>query len=226
MPNSKLVDDAMLSRRSIRAFLPTAVPRDEITDILRAAARAPSGTNMQPWKVYVVTGDSKDRLSSAVLAAHNDPVFERDYVYNYYPSPMHEPYVSRRRTVGWGLYSLLGIEKGDKEKMHIQHGRNYTFFDAPIGMIFTIDAKLEIGSWLDYGMFLQNIMTAARGRGLDTCPQAAFAPFHKAIRAELNICDDEVVVCGMALGHADMDAVENTLISEREEVEAFTTFMD
>ena len=181
---------------------------------------------MQPWKVYATSGKSKDKLSSAVLSAHNDPDFERDYVYNYYPSPMHEPYVSRRRAVGWGLYSLLGIEKGDKEKMHAQHGRNYTFFDAPVGLIFTIDEKLEIGSWLDYGMFLQNIMTAARGRGLDTCPQAAFAPFHKVIKSELNIPDDEVVVCGMALGHADMSVIENSLVSDREDVDSFTMFLD
>ena len=226
MKNSEIVDDAMLSRRSLRAFLPTPVPDAEIKEILRVAARAPSGTNMQPWKVYVVSGESKSKLGSAVLAAHNNPAFERDYVYNYYPSPMHEPYISRRRTVGWGLYSLLGIEKGDKEKMHSQHGRNYTFFDAPVGLIFTIDEKLEIGSWLDYGMFLQNIMTAARGRGLDTCPQAAFAPFHKVIKSELNIPEDEVVVCGMALGHADMTRRENTLVSEREDVDSFTTFFD
>lgn len=226
MTNAAIVDKAMTSRRSMRAFLPEAVAQSEIESILDVAARAPSGTNMQPWKVYVVTGDSKAQLSEAVLKAHNDPEFEHDYVYQYYPSPMHEPYISRRRAVGWGLYSLLGIEKGDKKKMHAQHGRNYTFFDAPVGMIFTIDEKLEIGSWLDYGMFLQNIMTAARGRGLHTCPQAAFAPFHKVIRPVLNIPDDEVVVCGMALGFADMNAIENTLVSEREPASAFTTYLD
>ena len=226
MTDFKIVDQAIASRRSLRAFLPTPVERSDIEEILRVSARAPSGTNMQPWKVYVVTGDSKDKLSRTVLAAHNDSNFNHDYVYQYYPSPMHEPYISRRRAVGWGLYSLLGIEKGDKEKMHAQHGRNYTFFDAPVGMIFTIDEKLEIGSWLDYGMFLQNIMTAARGRGLDTCPQAAFAPFHKVIRPVLNIPDDEVVVCGMALGHADKDAIENSLVSEREPLEGFATFLD
>jgi len=224
MTKSKFVDEAILSRRSLRAFLPTEVSKDEIEEILSVASRAPSGTNMQPWRVYVVTGHAKQKLSDAVLAAHDDPEFEREQVYQYYPSPLHEPYISRRREVGWGLYSLLGIEKGDKQKMHVQHGRNYTFFDAPVGLIFTIDESLEIGSWLDYGMFLQNIMTAARGRGLDTCPQAAFAPFHKVIRSELDIADSEVVICGMALGYGDDSAVENSLITPRVEVKEFTTF--
>lgn len=225
-PESKIVDEAIESRRSLRAFLPTPVPQDEVAEILRVSARAPSGTNMQPWKVYVTTGVAKEKLSKAVLMAHNDPEFKHDYVYQYYPSPLHEPYISRRRAVGWGLYSLLGIEKGDKEKMHAQHGRNYTFFDAPVGMIFTIDEKLEIGSWLDYGMFLQNIMTAARGRGLDTCPQAAFAPFHKVIRPVLDVPENEVIICGMALGYPDMDAIENTLVSEREPLDSFVQFID
>lgn len=181
---------------------------------------------MQPWKVWVTTGETKAKLSAAVLAAHNDPAFEHDYVYQYYPAPLFEPFLSRRRTVGWGLYNLLGIEKGDKQKMHIQHGRNYTFFDAPVGLIFTIHQNLEIGSWLDHGMFLQNVMTAARGRGLDTCPQAAFAPFHKVIRPVLGIPAEEIVVCGMALGHADMTAIENTLVTDREPLESFATFLD
>jgi len=226
MTDFKTVDDALLSRRSLRAFLPTPIEREEVAEILRVAARAPSGTNMQPWKVHVLTGAPKQALSEAVLAAHNDPDYPRQQAYDYYPSPLFEPYISRRRHVGWGLYSLLGIERGEKEKMHAQHGRNYTFFDAPVGMIFTIDERLEIGSWLDYGMFLQNIMTAARARGMDTCPQAAFAPFHTVIRDVLDIPKQEVVICGMALGYADMEAPENTLISEREPVSAFTTFHD
>ena len=171
-------------------------------------------------------GESLARLSKAVLTAHNDPDYERDYVYKYYPDKFPEPYLSRRRAVGWGLYNLLGIEKGDKEKMHAQHGRNYNFFDAPVGLVFTIDNALEIGSWLDYGMFLQNIMVAARGRGMDTCPQAAFAPFHKVMRPVLDIPDNEVVVCGMALGYADHSAIENTLISERAALDQFVTFLD
>jgi len=218
-------DKIIASRRSIRGFLPKEVPLDLIEQILKTSARAPSGTNMQPWKVYVATGNALQKLSNAVLAAHNDPQFERDYAYKYYPDQFSEPYLSRRRKVGWDLYGLLGIERGEQEKMHRQHGRNYTFFDAPVGMIFTIDEELQIGSWLDYGMFLQNIMISARGHGLDTCTQAAFAPFQHVIRQQLDIPGSEVVICGLSLGYADMNLVENSLQTERAAVAEFARFV-
>ncbi|MGD9835660.1 MAG: nitroreductase [Piscinibacter sp.] len=220
------VDEAITSRRSIRAFLPTPVPRETIEDILRVAARAPSGTNTQPWKVHVLTGAAKERLSAAIKAAFDDPVERARHSeeYAYYPTQWQPPYIDRRRKVGWDLYGLLGIGKTDKERMHAQHGRNYAFFDAPVGLIFTIDRVMQQGSWLDYGMFLQNIMVAARGRGLDTCPQAAFTQFHRIIEAQLGLEPDEMVVCGMSLGLADPDAVENTLVTEREPVAGFTRF--
>ena len=223
-PDSTETDQVISSRHSIRGFLPKAVETSTVEQILKTAARAPSGTNMQPWKAYVATGDALKRLSSAVLAAHNDPDFKRKQSYKYYPERFVEPYLSRRRKVGWDLYGLISIEKGDKEKMHRQHGRNYVYFDAPVGMIFTIDETLEIGSWLDYGMFLQSIMISARGHGLDTCVQAAFAPFHEIIRPELNIPDSEVVICGMSLGYADMKLPENSLISERSPLSDFVSF--
>ena len=223
---SNPVDDAIGSRRSIRAFLPTPVPRRTVEEILAVSSRAPSGTNMQPWKVRVVTGAAKDRLAAAVRGAFLDHRDEHAQEYKYYPDRFPEPYLTRRRKVGWDLYGLLGIGKGDTERMRLQHARNHAFFDAPVGMIFTIDRVLEIGSWLDYGMFLENIMVAARGRGLDTCPQAAFAPFHQVIRAELDIPESEIVICGMSLGHADPDAVENRLVTERAPVEEFTTFYE
>jgi nitroreductase len=134
--------------------------------------------------------------------------------------------VDRRRKVGWDLYSLLGIGKADKARMHAQHARNYVFFDAPVGLIFTIDRVMQQGSWLDYGMFLQSVMVAARARGLDTCPQAAFTQFHRIISQELNLPPEEMVVCGMALGYADPKAVENTLVTEREPVSGFARFME
>ncbi len=223
---TQAVDDAITSRRSIRAFLPTPVPQQTITDILRVAARAPSGTNTQPWKVHVLTGAAKDRLGAAIKAAFDDPAERARHTeeYAYYPTEWRSPYVDRRRKVGWDLYGLLGIGKTDKVRMHAQHGRNYAFFDAPVGLIFTIDRVMQQGSWLDYGMFLQNIMVAARARGLDTCPQAAFTQFHRIIERELGLGADEIVVCGMSLGHADPQAVENTLVTEREPVEAFTRF--
>lgn len=223
---SRAVDEAITSRRSIRAFLPTPVPRETIEDILRVAARAPSGTNTQPWKVHVLTGAAKARLSAAIRAAFDDPEERARHSeeYAYYPTQWQPPYIDRRRKVGWDLYGLLGIGKTDKERMHAQHGRNYAFFDAPVGLIFTIDRVMQQGSWLDYGMFLQNIMVAARARGLDTCPQAAFTQFHRIIEAQLGLGPDEMVVCGMSLGHADPDAIENTLVTEREPVAGFTTF--
>jgi nitroreductase len=224
----RAVDAAITSRRSIRAFLPTPVAREDVEAILEVAARAPSGTNTQPWRVHVLTGAAKARLSDRILAAYADPAESRAHVeeYAYYPREWVSPFVDRRRKVGWDLYALLGLTRDNKAGMAAQHGRNYRFFDAPVGMIFTIDRVMEQGSWLDYGMFLQNIMVAARGRGLDTCPQAAFTQFHRIIAEELGLSDKEMIVCGMALGYADPDKVENTLVTEREPVSAFTRFLD
>lgn len=222
------VDAAITSRRSIRAFLPTPVPRETVEQILAVAARAPSGTNTQPWQVHVLTGAALQRLSARVLAAFDDPGERATHSeeYAYYPEQWRSPYIERRRKVGWDLYSLLGIGKADKERMHRQHGRNYAFFDAPVGLIFTIDRVMRQGSWLDYGMFLQNVMVAARGRGLDTCPQAAFTQFHRIIADELSLSPEQMVVCGMSLGHADPAAVENQLVTEREPVAGFARFLD
>lgn len=222
------VDAAITSRRSIRAFLPTPVERATIEDILRVASRAPSGTNTQPWQVWVLTGARRQRLSQRILAVHDDPQERALHTeeYAYYPKVWQSPYIDRRRKVGWDLYGLLGIGKADKVRMHAQHGRNYAFFDAPVGLIFTIDRVMEVGSWLDYGMFLQNIMIAARARGLDTCPQAAFTQFHRIIADELGLPPQQMVVCGMSLGYADPAAVENTLVSEREPVAGFARFLE
>lgn len=222
------VDAAITSRRSIRAFLPTPVARADIEQILAVSARAPSGTNTQPWKVYVLTGAAKARLSDAILAAHNDPALSRQHTeeYHYYPREWVAPFIDRRRKVGWDLYALLGLTRENKAGMAAQHGRNYRFFDAPVGFIFTIDRVLEQGSWLDYGMFLENIMVAARGRGLDTCPQAAFTQYHKIIAEQLELPANETVVCGMALGVADPAKIENSLITEREPIAAFVQFLE
>ncbi|HWI11887.1 MAG TPA: nitroreductase [Burkholderiaceae bacterium] len=225
---TEAVDTAIRTRRSLRAFLPTPVPRETIAAILAVAARAPSGTNTQPWKVYVLTGKAKTELSRKIAAVYDDPAERAKHSdeYDYYPTEWKSPFIDRRRKVGWDLYGLLDIAKTDKARMHAQHRRNYEFFDAPVGLIFTIDRVLRQGSWLDYGMFLQSIMVAARGRGLDTCPQAAFMQFHRIITEHVGASADEQVVCGMSLGHADPDAIENTLVTEREPVEAFTRFLD
>lgn len=223
-----IVDRAIVSRRSVRAFLPQPVTRATIEQILTVAARAPSGSNVQPWKVVVLTGAAKQRLGDAIVAVASDPSRRGEIgePHRYYPARWTEPYLSRRRKIGWDLYGLLGIARDDRQRMQAQHLRNYRFFDAPVGMIFVIDRLLERGSWLDLGMFMQNIMTAARARGLDTCPQAAFAPFHRVIERELALPENELAVCGMALGRADMSRVENGLTTERAPVESFTRFLE
>ena len=222
------VDAAIASRRSIRAYLPTPVPRDVVASILNVASRAPSGTNTQPWKVTVLTGAAKTSLSKRLRAVYDDPAERATHSeeYAYYPTEWVSPYIDRRRKVGWDLYGLLGIGKADKARMHEQHGRNYDFFGAPVGLIFTIDRVMQQGSWLDYGMFLQNVMVAARARGLDTCPQAAFTQFHRVIADELALPASEMVVCGMSLGHADPAAPENTLHTDREPLAGFVRYLD
>ena len=221
------VDAAITSRRSVRGFLPTEVPRQTIEDILQVAARAPSGTNTQPWKVTVLTGEAKTSLSAKIGAVFDDPaaLAQHHSEYEYYPTEWRSPYIERRRKVGWDLYTLLGIGKTDKHSMHRQHGRNYEFFGAPVGLIFTIERVLRQGSWLDYGMFLQSVMVAARGRGLDTCPQAAFMQFHKIIMTHIGAPESDMLVCGMSLGHADPAAVANRLVTEREPVAGFVRFL-
>jgi nitroreductase len=221
------VDHAITTRHSIRAFLRTPVPRETIEQILAVAARAPSGTNTQPWQVHVLTGEAKSALSRDIRAAYDDPVERARHTeaYAYYPTEWQSPYIDRRRKVGWELYGLLGIGKADKARMHEQHAKNYDFFGAPVGLMFTIDRVMQQGSWLDYGMFLQSVMVAARARGLDTCPQAAFTQFHRIIARHLALREDQTLVCGMALGWADPAAVENTLVTEREPVAGFARFL-
>ncbi|MDR0997378.1 MAG: nitroreductase [Zoogloeaceae bacterium] len=217
------VDAAILSRRSIRRFLPTPVPKETVVELLNLAARAPSGTNVQPWKVYALAGQAKKDLSAAIVAQYDAGKHE-GRGFDYYPKEWVEPWISRRREVGLGLYQLLGIPKGDREKMHAQTARNYLFFDAPVGFVFTLDRALGQGMFLDYGMFFGNLVVAARARGLDTCMQAAFADYPETVRTHLGIPQNELVVCGMALGYADEAAPENQLKTPREAAEKFTDF--
>lgn len=224
----RIVDGVIRGRRSVRAFLPTPIAKETILEILDVAARAPSGTNTQPWKVTVVTGVKKESLSRELIETSLDPARDAGHTaeYHYYPEKWIPPYIDRRRKVGYDLYGLLGISKGDKDRMNRQFARNYAFFDAPVGLFFTIDRILGQGSWLDYGMFLQNIMIAARARGLDTCPQAAFAKYHRIVARHLRIPDTEMLVCGMALGYEETSRIENTLRTQREPASAFTRFID
>jgi nitroreductase len=226
--SSDPVFNAITSRHSIRAYTAQPVTREQIEQLLSVARYAPSGTNTQPWTVYVLTGGAKQRLSDAVIAAAKEDGSATKYTeeYPYYPTQWQSPFIDRRRKVGWDLYGLLGIGKADKAAMQAQHWRNYHFFDAPVGLMFTIDRVMQQGSWMDYGMFLQNIMIAARALGLDTCPQAAWTAYHKVVKVQLGYPDNEMFVCGMALGYADHNAIENTLRTEREPVAQFTRFVD
>lgn len=228
-PNvSAIVDQVIYERHSVRAFLPKSVDREDVEAILSVAARAPSGTNTQPWQVYVLTGAAKDALSDEIVATFNDPdaLAQHHEEYDYYPSTWVDPYLARRRKVGFDLYGLLGLGRDNQAGMKAQHARNYRFFDAPVGLIFTMDRVMGQGSLLDYGMFMQNVMLAARARGLDTCPQAAFNQFHRIISQRLNLPASQKVVCGMALGYADMDKIENRLETERVPVLEFAHFID
>jgi len=214
---------AISSRRSIRGFTDTPVDRATIASLLDLASRAPSGSNIQPWKAHVLMGAALARVSAALLGAfHSGQPESREY--QYYPRNWRSPYLERRRALGWKLYALTGVERGDKEAGRRQIARNYAFFGAPVGLIFTIDRDMEQGSWLDYGMFLQSLMIAARGLGLDTCPQAAIANYPDVLRRELPISGSEMVVCGMALGVPDPAEPANALVAEREPVSAFTIF--
>lgn len=219
-----MVDAVMAGRHAVRAFLPRAVPRALLAEILAIASRAPSGTNLQPWRVHVLTGAARQRLVDAVCAAYDSDERGHSAEYNYYPAEFFEPYLARRRQIGWGLYGLLGIEKGDKVRMKAQMRRNYEFFGAPVGLIFTIDRRMEQGSWLDYGMFVQSVMLAARARGLDTCPQVAWLDYHRIIAGVLGFGEQEQLVCGMSLGYADPAAIENTLRTERAALDEFVVF--
>ena len=219
------VESAITGRRSIRAFRKTPVPRETIESILAIAGRAPSGSNIQPWKVRVLTGTTKDRLTQALTALH-DAGAPPNREYNYYPVDWREPYLARRRACGFGLYKTLGLGRNDKARMHAQHGQNYAFFGAPVGLIFTIDRDMEQGSWLDYGMFLQSVMLAARSEGLETCPQAAFAVYPEAVQRIVGFPATEMLVCGMALGYPDPEAVVNSFLTERLAVKDFVTFVD
>ncbi len=225
------VESAIQSRMSVRAFTKEPISREIVTKLLNLSARAPSGTNTQPWKAYVLEGALLQDLCQQVCSTYDsiakNPELEKEYQpnYDYYPGKWFSPYIDRRRENGWSLYGLLGIAKGEKEKMHAQHRKNFEFFGAPVGIFFTIDKELGRGSMLDYGMFLQNFMIAARGEGLHTCPQAAWNSYSKIILPFVGAGDHEMLVCGMALGHADKSDIVNTFHTPRVSAEEFTTWL-
>ncbi|WP_199899374.1 nitroreductase [Sneathiella glossodoripedis] len=218
------IEDAIKSRKSVRAFTDQPVDQETIHKILELAQRAPSGTNTQPWHTYVCTGEVKDAIVKDVCELFDQGKASRYEDFDYYP-PVWEPvHRDRRRQLGWELYGLLGIEKGDRVRTAAQSKRNFKFFDAPVGLFFTTDAYLGRGSWFDAGLYMQTVMLAARAFGLHTCPQAAWISFQDPIYKHLNIPADQVLLSGMALGYEDTDAIENTLVSKREDIENVVTY--
>lgn len=230
--DSASVVSAIESRFSCRAFLrDKPVARQQIEEILRIASCSASSTNTQPWKVYVLQDDHRDALVEKVCAAHDatraDSSLTAEYgeVDGYYPAQWVSPYIDRRRDNGWGLYGALGIGRGEKDKMHVQAQRNYRFFDAPVGIMFTMERVMGRGSLIDYGMFLQTLMLAARALGLHTCPQAAWNNCAKLVMPLIGASPDEMLVCGMALGYADESAPVNAYRTPRETVESFARWV-
>lgn len=218
-----LFADALRARKSVRAFKADPVPRDMVEAILADAARAPSGTNIQPWKVHVVMGAARDRLVAEVLA-HRETRPDDDRSEFPHRGKRKEPYTTRMRTLGKAMYGLIGIPKGDEAANWAQWGRNYKFFDAPVGLIVTIDKDLGPMSYLDLGIFLQSLMLSATSRGLSTCAQGAWNNYWTATRRVLDVPEEEYIVCGVSVGYADETAAVNALVSEREPVGSFVTW--
>ncbi|MFM6831433.1 MAG: nitroreductase [Novosphingobium sp.] len=211
---------AVVGRRSVRAFLPDPVPDTVIREILAAASRAPSGTNIQPWQVHVVTGVARDRIAAAGHAAASAGDMELEY--QYLPSSMDEPWLSRRRAIGYALFEKYGIARDDLAARKSAMLRNYDFFGAPVGLFFTMDRRHALGAWLDCGMFMQNVMIVARDFGLETCPQQAWCDVGPTVHRELGIPETRIILSGMALGHEDKTAIVNSLESSRITVDGFT----
>lgn len=230
-PNNK-VEEAILSRHSVRAFTAQDISIECIQDLLAKACRAPSGTNTQPWKIYVVKGETKAMITEQVTAAadsiysgkHKKEAFKAPYLY--YPQKWFDPYLSRRRENGLGMYKILDLTKENKLGMHLQQLRNFHFFDAPVGLFFTTHYQLEAGAKMAIAMLMQNIMLLAKAQGLDTCPQASWNDYHEIIMPILGAKDDEQFICGMSLGYADHNQEINRYITLRENIDNFVTFLN
>ena len=218
------VSEAINSRRSMRVFKPDPVSKADIEWIVTNANRAASNGNLQPWKLHITMGTARSRLSAAILKAMDDGDNGPGAEYDIYPREFTPVYDARRKLVGKQLYTLLGVPRGDAAGMLKQFRKNYDFFDAPVGMILSVERRMGDGQWIDCGIFLDQLMLLAREKGLHTCPQAAFSRYQHVVRRELRMPDDQIVICGLALCHADPDAVPNCLITERAPIQDFTTW--
>ena len=200
--NELSVTDAVKTRRAVRIFTDEPVAEDTLREILSLASRAPSNGNLQPWKVYAVTGDAlREALESINTGLYTDDNMEAPQ-YPIYPEKLQEPYRGRRRDCGELMYTALGIEREDKASRIKQVMKNFHFFGAPVGIILTMDESMDLGQAMDVGIFAQNIMLLAKERGLDTCPQASWAQWPKRVRSALGIADEEKVMLGISLGYA------------------------
>lgn len=218
------VTDAILSRRSVRAFLDKPVPTDLLEKILETASRAPTGGNLQPWHVYVAGGQVRDRLVRRVAEQLPLHPLGKQPEYHIYPPKLQEPYRTRRFKLGEDMYAAIGVSREDREGRLRQFARNWEFFGAPVGLFFTLDRDMQQGQWADVGMFMQNVMLLAREAGLDTCAQESWASWHELVREELGIPDEQILFCGMALGYADTAHPINNFTADRETLEVFATF--
>lgn len=216
---------AIKSRASTRAFLDKPVPKKIVTDVLEAARWAASGANTQPWKVSVVMGGTKQAISEKIIEARESGVPENPD-YQYYPLNWLDPYKTRRKDCGYALYSALGVAKDDTEKRKEVWYKNYYFFHAPVGMLFFVDKNMEKGSWVDMGMFIQNVMLAALAFDLATCPQASLSEYPDIIRDCLKLSEENLLVCGLSLGYPDKTAPVNNYKLERAAVDEFTKWYD
>lgn len=222
--NGNSVTQAISARRSVRAFLPRAVARGLVAELLELAARAPSGGNLQPWHVDVLTGAPLAELKAAVRASLASEPAGEGLEFTVYPSPLPEPYRTRRFASGEALYSAIGIPREDKPARLAQFARNFDFFGAPVGLFVSIDRLFDRPQWAHLGMFLQNLMLLAEERGLATCPQEAWAAVHATVAGHLGLPEERILYCGMALGYADEAAPINKWRTERAPVADFATF--
>ena len=218
------VDTALRTRGATRAFLDRPVSREQVTAILDAARYAPSGSNIQPWQLHVVSGAIRNRIVAEVQHAALHEREQHTAPFDFDPPHWREPYLGRRRAAGWGLYTCLGIARGDHEAGFAQELRNFTFFDAPVGIFVFLDTDLPIGSWFDTGTFAQSVMLAAQAAGLATCPQYSWARFHRVVRRLIPVPDSATLVCAIAIGYPDPTSPVNGYRPERLPVEAFTTW--
>lgn len=218
------VSEALDTRKTCRAFLDQPVPRETLERILTRAMRAPSGGNLQPWRVYVTTGEVRDRIVATVHAKMAENPRGDGAEYNIYPPELGEPYRTRRFQVGEQMYATLGIPREDKAARLTWFARNYEFFGAPTALFFTMDRQMQEGQWSDLGMFLQSIALLAREEGLHTAFQEAWAVWTKTIVEILAIPDHEMLFCGMAIGHEDTEARIAPFRSERAPLSEIATF--